>query len=173
VHPSFSSYALTTAIIRMPPEHIRQSVLGPNGQLVIATTIEYYQQMLNTARPFATQPTYAVSLCNKFIQGLDHRILGLFCWFYPQHSNVHDLTSAYQCNQLAFILAAAVAAKEEVKQMQDIARSMIGQGFYKCNSNCYIRVIGEVEDCYGVHKIIAFDVQPVSSGNNVINHFWR
>jgi hypothetical protein len=28
----------------------------------------------------------------------------------------------------------------------------------KCNSNCYIRVIGEVKDYYGVHKIIAFDV---------------
>jgi hypothetical protein len=28
----------------------------------------------------------------------------------------------------------------------------------KCNSNCYIRVIGEVEDYYGVPKIIAFDV---------------
>jgi hypothetical protein len=28
----------------------------------------------------------------------------------------------------------------------------------KCNSNHYIHVIGEVEDYYGVHKIIAFDV---------------
>jgi hypothetical protein len=28
----------------------------------------------------------------------------------------------------------------------------------KCNSNCYIRLIGEVEDYYGVHEIIAFDV---------------
>ncbi len=28
----------------------------------------------------------------------------------------------------------------------------------ECNSNCYIRVIGEVEDYYGVHEIIAFDV---------------
>jgi hypothetical protein len=28
----------------------------------------------------------------------------------------------------------------------------------KCNSNCYIHVIGEVKDYYGVHKIIAFDV---------------
>jgi hypothetical protein len=43
----------------------------------------------------------------------------------------------------------------------------------KCNSNCYNRVIGEVEDYYGVHKIIAFDVQPVSSGNKVTHHFWR
>ncbi len=29
---------------------------------------------------------------------------------------------------------------------------------HECNSNCYIYVIGEVEDYYGVHKIIAFDV---------------
>ncbi len=29
---------------------------------------------------------------------------------------------------------------------------------HKCNSNGYIHVIGEVEDYYGVHKIIAFDV---------------
>jgi hypothetical protein len=43
----------------------------------------------------------------------------------------------------------------------------------KCNSNRYIRVIGEVEDYYGVHKIIAFDVQPVSSGNEVTHHFLK
>ncbi len=28
----------------------------------------------------------------------------------------------------------------------------------KCNSNCYICVIGEVKDYYGVHKLIAFNV---------------
>ncbi len=28
----------------------------------------------------------------------------------------------------------------------------------KCNSNCYIRIIGEVKDYYGVHEIIAFNV---------------
>ena len=42
---------------------------------------------------------------------------------------------------------------------------------HECNSNCYIYVIGEVEDYYGVHKIIAFDVWPVSSGNEVTHHF--
>ncbi len=45
------------------------------------------------------------------------------------------------------------------------------QMIYKCNCTRYIRVIGEVEDYYGVHKIIAFDVQPVSSGNEVTHHF--
>ncbi len=42
---------------------------------------------------------------------------------------------------------------------------------HECNGNCYICVIGEVEDYYGVHKIIAFDVQPVSSDNEVTHHF--
>jgi hypothetical protein len=28
----------------------------------------------------------------------------------------------------------------------------------KCNSNCYICVLGEVEGYYGVHEIIAFNV---------------
>jgi hypothetical protein len=42
---------------------------------------------------------------------------------------------------------------------------------HECNSNYYIPVIGEVEDCYGVHKIIAFDVWPVSSGNEVTHCF--
>jgi hypothetical protein len=43
----------------------------------------------------------------------------------------------------------------------------------ECNSYHYICVIREVEDYYGVHKIIAFDVQPVSSGNEVTHHFLK
>ncbi len=42
---------------------------------------------------------------------------------------------------------------------------------YECNSTCYICVIGEVEDYYGVHERFAFDVRPVSSGNEVTHHF--
>ncbi len=42
---------------------------------------------------------------------------------------------------------------------------------HKCNGNGYICVIGEVTDYYGVHKIMAFDVHPVSSGNEAIYHF--
>ena len=46
------------------------------------------------------------------------------------------------------------------------------QMIYECNSTRYISVIGEVEDYYGVHEIIAFDVRPVSSGNEVKHHFF-
>ncbi len=42
---------------------------------------------------------------------------------------------------------------------------------HECNSNCYICVIGEVEDYYVVHEIIVFNVRPVSSGNKVTHHF--
>jgi hypothetical protein len=45
------------------------------------------------------------------------------------------------------------------------------QMIHECNSNCYIRVIGEVEDYYGVYEIIAFNIRPVSSGNEVTHHF--
>jgi replication factor A2 len=41
----------------------------------------------------------------------------------------------------------------------------------ECNGNHYIRVIGEVADYYGVHEINAFDIRPVSSGNEVTHHF--
>ncbi len=42
---------------------------------------------------------------------------------------------------------------------------------HKCNSQHYIHVVGEVKDYYGVHKIIAFDVWQVSSGNEITHHF--
>jgi hypothetical protein len=45
------------------------------------------------------------------------------------------------------------------------------QMIHECNSNCYICVMGEVKDYYGVHKIIAFGVQPLSSGNEVTHDF--
>jgi replication factor A2 len=41
----------------------------------------------------------------------------------------------------------------------------------ECNGNRYIRVIGELADYYGVHEINAFDIRPVSSGNEVTHHF--
>jgi replication factor A2 len=41
----------------------------------------------------------------------------------------------------------------------------------ECNGNRYIRVIGEAADYYGMHEIIAFDIRPVSSGNEVTHHY--
>jgi replication factor A2 len=45
------------------------------------------------------------------------------------------------------------------------------QMIHECNSHHYICIIGEVDNYYGVHEIIAFDIRPVSSGNEVTHHF--
>jgi hypothetical protein len=44
---------------------------------------------------------------------------------------------------------------------------------HECNGNGYICVTGEVEDYYGVHEIIAFDVCPVTYGNEVTHNFLK
>jgi hypothetical protein len=49
---------------------------------------------------------------------------------YPAHSTVHNLKGAFQCQQLPIILAAAQAAEDKVKGVQEIARGLLGQGFY-------------------------------------------
>ena len=45
-------------------EHIRMTSVGPDGQMVTSTTIEYFQRMLNASRPFALQATYAINVCD-------------------------------------------------------------------------------------------------------------
>jgi hypothetical protein len=111
-------------------EHICQLAPGPDGQMVTASVIEYYQRMMNALRPFATEQMYAISVCDRFIQGLDRRLLPCFRRLYPAHSTIHNLNGAYQRQQLPTILVAAQAAKDKVKGVQDIARGLLGQGFY-------------------------------------------
>jgi hypothetical protein len=111
-------------------EHIRQMSTGANGQPVTTSVIEYYQRMMNAARPFATQWQYAISMCNCFIQGLDCMLMPQIWKNYPQHSSTHNLSGAYQRRMLPVILAAVQAAKNECQQIQDITRKIVtSQGF--------------------------------------------
>jgi hypothetical protein len=47
------------------------------------------------------------------------------------------------------------------------------QMIHECNSNCYICVIGEVEDYYGVHEKIAFDIDQLVLATKSHIIFWR
>jgi hypothetical protein len=96
-------------------KHICQTALGSDGQMDTLTTIEYYQQMLNAARPFMTQSMFAVGVRNKFIQGLDPCIIGPVCCLFPQHSMVHNLYGSYQRSQIVIILTATQSAKDKIK----------------------------------------------------------
>ncbi len=112
-------------------EKIFQMLTGANGQPVTASVIDYYQRMMNAVRPFATQRQYAISVCNRFIQGLDCTLMPQFRKNYPQHSSAHDLSGVYQRRMLPVILTAAQAAKDECQQIQDIACKIVtSQGFF-------------------------------------------
>ncbi len=112
-------------------EHIRQTSVGPDGQSVTTSVLDYYQKMLNALRPFQMQECYPISVCDRFIQGLDQMILPSFCKMYPNHLLVHDLSGSYQRCMMSIILSAAQAAEDECKQFQDIARGMLAsQGFF-------------------------------------------
>jgi hypothetical protein len=112
-------------------EHIRQMLTGASGQPVTASIIECYQRMTNAAHPFATERHYAISVCNRFIQGLDCTLMPQFQRIYPQHSSPHDLAGAYQCQMFPVILAAVQAAGDKCQQIQDIARKIVtSQGFF-------------------------------------------
>ncbi len=47
------------------------------------------------------------------------------------------------------------------------------QMIHKCNSNCYVCVIGEVEDYYGVHEklLLMFDQLVLAMKSHIT--FWR
>lgn len=112
-------------------EHIRQTTMGADGQPVTAAVVEYYQRMLNAARPFYPDQTYAISICDRFIQGLAPTLIPAFRRYYPMHSAVHNLSGSYQRQQLPVILAAAQAAEDKCKHIQDVARGMLqSQGFF-------------------------------------------
>jgi len=76
-------------------EHIRQTSVGPDGQPVTASVLDYYQRMQNATRPFQMQERYPISVCDRFIRGLDRTILPSFRKMYTNHSLVHDLSGSY------------------------------------------------------------------------------
>jgi len=87
--------------------------------------------MWNAAQPFVTDHTYAISVCDRFIQGLAPTLIPAFRRYFPMHSIVHNLAGAYQRQQLPVILAAAQATEDECKHIQDVARGMLqSQGFF-------------------------------------------
>ena len=103
---------------------------------------------MNASCPFQAQRMYPVSICDTFIQKLDRRLLPSFRCLYPAHATTHRLDATYQRQQLSIILSAAQAAEDEVHQVQDIARSLVGQGFFSM--------------AYGGQQISAYPSQALS-----------
>ena len=77
-------------------------------------------------RPFVSAKTFPVSVCNKFMQGLDPRILSYFEGFYPQHNEPHELDSHIQRERLNQIYMAAIKAENAYNVTTAAARDAVG-----------------------------------------------
>ena len=111
-------------------EHIKQSYLDADGNLVCTPVFAYYQRMMNAMRPFAGEAAFPKSVCNALIDGMDKRLLAIFRRNYADHSVLHPLTAAFQRSRFPFILQAMQSAEDEVQSISAIARSSVaGQAF--------------------------------------------
>ncbi len=107
-------------------EHICQIHTDAAGNQVVSTVQAYFQQLMSAARPFPSQRTYQVSVCQRFMDGLDPRLLTGFRRCFPDHSVVQVLEGSHQRCTLQLMLKAAQQAEEDFTSMQCIACNAIG-----------------------------------------------
>jgi hypothetical protein len=77
-------------------DHIRQVHHNRDGNQVVSTVQAYFQQLMNALRPFSSQREFPISVCQKFQDGLDPRLITGFCRFFSNHSVVQSLSSTHQ-----------------------------------------------------------------------------
>ena len=77
------------------------------------------RQCTLTARPFTTERFYPISLCAKFMEGMDPRLVPGFRIRrnFPKHSTVVILRADIQRNTLTEMLVAAQRAKEDIASL--------------------------------------------------------
>jgi hypothetical protein len=89
-------------------DHIHKVHNDKDGNAVSSSTQEaYYQKFMSASRPFSSQREYPVSVCARFIDGLDPRLLTGFRRNFPNHCIVQPLNAAHQRKVLQEMLQAA------------------------------------------------------------------
>ncbi len=109
-------------------EHIKQSYVDGEGNVVCTSVFAYYQRMMNAMHPFAGEAQFPKSVCNVLIDGLEKRLIAIFCRNCANHATLHDLDASYQCRKFPAILQAMQSAEEEVQSISAIARSFVSGG---------------------------------------------
>lgn len=106
---------------------IKQSYIDADGNRISSSVIAYHHRMTLAMRPFIGNVVFPVSVCNKFMEGLDPRIRVYFNDRYPDHWKSHELEGAFQKERLHQIFLTASAAETQYKRMGETAREAIGQ----------------------------------------------
>jgi hypothetical protein len=89
-------------------EHIHQVHTNAAGNQVVSTVQVYFKQLMSAARPFSSQRSFPVSVCQRFMDGLDPHLLTGFCCCFPDHSIVQALDGSHQRCTLQLMLKALV-----------------------------------------------------------------
>jgi len=112
-------------------EHIKQSYVDAEGNLVCTPVFAYYQCMMNVMRPFAGEAQFPKSVCNALIDGMDKRLVAIFRRNYADHAILYSLSASYQRSCFPAILQAMQSAEDEVQSISAIARSSVIEQAFK------------------------------------------
>jgi hypothetical protein len=107
-------------------DHIRQVHTNREGNQVVSSVQSYFQQLMSAARPFTNQRDFPISVCAKFMEGLNNRLVTGFWKNFPSHSIVQPLNATHQRKTLQEMLQAAQQAKDDLVAVQCIAREAVG-----------------------------------------------
>ncbi len=107
-------------------DHICQVHVDRKGNQVASSVQSYFQQLMSAARPFTNQRDFPISLCTKFMEGLDQRLITGFHQNIPQHSVIQPLDATHQQKILQEMLQAAQQAEEDNGSVQQAAREAVG-----------------------------------------------
>jgi hypothetical protein len=107
-------------------DHIHQVYINHEGNQVVSLVQSYFQQLMSAARPFTNQQDIPISVCAEFMEGLNHRLITGFCWFFPHHSIIQSLNATHQRKILQEMLQAARQAEGDLVSVQRITRKAVG-----------------------------------------------
>jgi hypothetical protein len=106
-------------------EHICQVHTDAARNQVVSTVQAYFQQLMSAARPFSSQRSFPFSICQRFMDGLDPRLLTGFRCCFPDHSIVQALDGSHQRRNLQLMLKAAQQVEDDFTLTQRIACNAI------------------------------------------------
>jgi hypothetical protein len=109
-------------------DHVRQTYDDANGNTVMSSVHEYYTQILAASCPFIDQEVLPVSICQAFINGLDHRLMAGFRTHFPDYIKSQDRAATHKRKILQEMLQAAQWAEMEYKYIKAIALEASGFG---------------------------------------------
>ncbi len=109
-------------------DHVQQTYDDANGNTVFSSVYEYYTQILAASCPFINKEVPPVSVCQAFIDSLDHLLTAGFRTHFPNYGKSQDGAAMHQRKVLQEMLQAALCAKTEYNNIRAITLEASGFG---------------------------------------------